>query len=627
MKLFISANILISLFIFGCEDTHKDGVCEVGRVYCIDGNASLCTHTKGTYKISWCEARGLSCVMDMGCRDCTPGTLVCDGQTVSLCEEDGWEKSARHTCDVEAGFVCSRGRCVDACKDAEENRSYLGCEYWAVDLDNAVVSSGSAAAQQFAVVVSNPGTVTAHVQVFRNTAPVDWPREVEKIAQVEIPPEGLRVIKLPALEVDGSPTGTFDEGTHSAITSHAYHIVSSAPIAAYQFNPLENVDVFSNDASILFPKGALDRNYLVLSWPQTIAETDNAANDFNNHLRAFLTIVATEPGTDVTVTLSTDIVGDGDRIPHGKKGDILTFDLDQYDVLNLETEGFLSDFTGSRISSDKPIAVFTGSEASDVPTWTHFAERQCCADHLEHQLFPTSAAGMSFVAPRTPPRTPAIAAAGGENAVIEESDIFRIMALYDNTTVFTSLPGRDGNFLLNSGEFKELDPFCDPIIESDKPIFVAQYSKGQKSIGVPLNLPGGDPSFVMIPPKEQWRDYYVFLTPDQYAFDFVTIVTPFGTEVTLDYLDLSSFECTKIQSRCGATVESVQGYEIHNCQLSFPLLNPDLPAGTNVEPGLQNDGYHVLRATKPVGLIISGFDKHVSYGYVGGMDLKRINIE
>jgi len=40
-----------------------------------------------------------------------------------------------------------------------------------------------------------------------------------------------------------------------------------------------------------------------------------------------------------------------------------------YDVLNLETGGFGADadFTGTRVDADKPVAVFSGSEASDVP--------------------------------------------------------------------------------------------------------------------------------------------------------------------------------------------------------------------------------------------------------------------
>ncbi|MBU1218649.1 IgGFc-binding protein [Myxococcota bacterium] len=623
----LMSGTVVFLVFFACTEKAVPGECERGRIYCDGNTAKQCTNPNGTYEERNCTVTNQRCVHSLGCRPCVPGAPVCSGQGVAVCDENGYPGEVIYSCDVSQNYSCSEGRCVDGCAEAIENRSYLGCEYWAVDLDNALVSSGNAASQQFSVVVSNPRNITARVTVERNIAPPGWPREIEILEEIDVPPEGLRVINLPSAEVDGSPFGTFNTGTHSAITSNAYRIRSTSPVAAYQFNPLENVSVFSNDASILFPVTALDNKYLVLSWPQTIADTDQPENDFGNHLRAFLTIVATKPGTDVSITLSTDIVGDGDRIPAAKAGQTIRFDLDQFDVLNLETGAFGADFTGSQITSDKPISVFTGSEASDVPMWETFGDRQCCADHLEHQLFPDSSAGSRFVLARTPPRTPAVANAGGQCAVIEESDVFRILALKDQTSVFTTMAPPNDNFMLSAGQYVDLDPYCDMVVESDKPLFVGQFMRGQGTTGIPLDLPGGDPSFIMVPPVEQWRDYYVFLTPDKYAFDFITIVVPYGTDITLDYRDISSYECTKKRASCYAQVDQSFNYEIINCQLSFPLIDPSLPPGENIEPWIQNDGYHVLRATKPVGLIVSGFDKHVSYGYVGGMDLTIINVD
>ena len=112
--------------------------------------------------------------------------------------------------------------------------------------------------------------------------------------------------------MDGSPPGEFDTGTHTALTRHAYRIHSTFPVVAYQFNPLENVNVFSNDASLLKPTEALtpigdelEPAYVALGWPQTIANSSDPDTNFSPQnpvsLRAFLTLVGTTPNTHVRV--------------------------------------------------------------------------------------------------------------------------------------------------------------------------------------------------------------------------------------------------------------------------------------------------------------------------------------
>ena len=85
-----------------------------------------------------------------------------------------------------------------------------------------------------------------------------------------------------------------------------------------------------------------------MSWPQTIADTNDPRTDFHKNLRAFLTIVGTEVGTDVTIRLSTDIVGSPD-IPAASRGDEIEISLGPFDVVNLETGDFGADFTGTAI--------------------------------------------------------------------------------------------------------------------------------------------------------------------------------------------------------------------------------------------------------------------------------------
>src|SRR5690606_16199789 len=130
-------------------------------------------------------------------------------------------------------------------------------------------------------------------------------------------------------------------------------------------------------------------------------------------LRAFLSIVGTEAGTHVTVTLGPEVrrvIGLGGR-PDGVPGDVWEFDIGPFDVINLETGGFNADFTGTIVEASRPVSVFTGSEASDAPRFDTLANRQCCADHLEEQIFPNDTLGQRFYIGRMPPRTVALNAA------------------------------------------------------------------------------------------------------------------------------------------------------------------------------------------------------------------------
>ncbi len=609
-----------------CGGESPSGDCEPGRTYCEGEVALTCRGDGLTYDETDCEDTDEVCHPGLGCVSCHPGGYFCVDDEVVQCTGDGVGYESVVECDVSAGQACYLGNCVDACEKARADRSYVGCEYWAVDLDNARISSSeNAAAQQFAVVVSNPSGMTAHVVVERNLADPGWPVLLEVLTEVDVPPQGLKIITLPWAEVDGSAPGTYDTGTHTALTSHAFRVRSNVPIVAYQFNPLENVDVFSNDASLLVPSSALDREYRVLGWPQTIADTDNPATDFHRNLRAFLTVVGIEQGTDVDITVTTDVVG-STAIPPMVAGETRTFHLGPFDVLNLETGDYLADFTGSLVVADNPVVVFSGNEASDVPYVPDLSTRQCCADHLEHQLFPLSSAGTEFVAARTPARTPAVAAAGAPISVLdEEPEYFRILATENNTMVVTTLEPPNDQFFLEAGEFVTLEAWCDFTITASQPIFVGQFPVSQGVVGIDLNIPGGDPTFILVPPVEQWRSVNVFLTPDKYAFDFIVVVAPRGTPVYLDHLPLPE-DCEVADPTCGGLPES-SPYVIYRCQLSFPIVRADLPAPDNVQDGYQNDGYHVLTADRPVGLVVFGFDKHVSYGYAGGLDLKKINVQ
>jgi hypothetical protein len=618
----------------------------VGAQRCALGKIQACGED-ASGKAAWadvtdCAVMGKVCAPTLlQCTACVPDEADCDGQKATLCRPDGSMADVTATCDTTTGNACREGICHNLCALAVTQRSNIGCEYWGADLDNAMISvTQNAAAQQYAIVVSNAQPdVPVHVQVYQDDSIPGAPNAPYEVAAATIAPYNLQVFKLGPREIDGSPPGQFNSGRDTALTRKAYKIVSDFPVSAYQFNPLDNVNVFSNDASLLKPREALavDTNdllprYVVAGWPQTIAVTDDPNTNFNPaapiNLRAYLAIIGTHENTTVRVHTRAGVVAGG-PIPATPIGGVVEATLGPYDVLNLETGDFNADFTGSIIEANEAVAVFSGSEASDAPHFQVLAQRQCCADHLENQLDPIRTAGKSFAIAHNPSRTRAVHAAGANLAVNPEPDFVRfVSASTTGATLRTTLPPPNDSIVLQFlGDFAEVTAYGDFVATSTDGVHVSQVMPSQDAAGVPRGLPGGDPSLVIYPPTEQYRTNYVFLTPDKYVFNFVAIVAPPDATVYLDHTTPQELGCETAPGDGLTDAQrgsSTPPWVVYRCQISFPVIDPTKMAPNNVSPGIQNSGVHLVDADQPVGVIVSGFDSYVSYAYAGGTDLREI---
>ncbi|MFO0569313.1 MAG: hypothetical protein U0263_26885 [Polyangiaceae bacterium] len=163
-------------------EEHAAPLCKVGEMRCTTG-VERCS--KSGDGLAWtvvndCAASGLVCVPDRWeCKTCLPNARRCDGQDTLLCDGEGNHETKLETCDTTQGTACRAGQCVNLCSKAKQERSNVGCEYWAVDLDNANVGAGlNAAAQQYSVVVSNPQPdVFADVVVERDDSAPGQPNQ------------------------------------------------------------------------------------------------------------------------------------------------------------------------------------------------------------------------------------------------------------------------------------------------------------------------------------------------------------------------------------------------------------------------------------------------------------------
>ncbi|MFN0250599.1 MAG: IgGFc-binding protein [Kofleriaceae bacterium] len=601
-------------------------ICVDGMHMCLGSTYQVCSGGQWMTQQE-CTA---ACDLQLGCVECIPGSNVCENGNVHSCTAAGEIGPETEACT--GSNVCQNGQCVDACVAAATSRSYTGCEYWAVDLDNAVevynpppcspssnpgraisipavcmnasnVSAGTcdppgdacpagytcqaatvcafdATHAPFAIVVSNPQARAVDVTV---TAPDGTTTFTTNVAA------GAVQALMPQAPPNNIADQSIDE---SGIQKKAYKVTSTLPIVAYQFNPLDNVDVFSNDASLLVPRAAFDVEYYAM----TRATLDRRAlAPGKNPYRGYVSIVAWQDGTVVEVTPSALTTAGPSQAAIAANAPTM-FTLNAHDVLTLQAAG-TGDLTGTRIratgATPAPIGVFGGHEATGfgeamappqilVPTRSN----ACCADHLEDMMFPTSTWGKTFAIARSQPR-------GGH-----ELDVIRIMAQKQGTTV-TFAPAPTGTCnTLGPGAFCEVKISVDTVVTASEPVLIGHYLQSNIwTDGFPFGGGGtvgeGDPSMAIAVPTEQYRTDYTILVPSQYAKNFVSITAPMTGGILVDGNPV--------------TMTAFGQYRAARVPVTA--------------------GQHKIVCPGACGVEVYGYSDAVSYMFAGGLDLKQIVIQ
>lgn len=493
------------------------------------------------------------------------------------------------------------------CAAALEAQSYIGCEYWPTATSNSQLDKKF----KFAVVAANPTGTDATVTVERQGA---------QVAQVPVTAGGLEVIELPWV--------TELQAGSALAAGGAYRVTSSVPITLYQFNPLEfrqppgtcdesqllSCFSYTNDASLLLPKSALRGEHYVVSYPALHFGTSGPLGAEWTNLPGLMSVTATEDGTTVRVRTSAHVAA-GPGVAALGAGAQATYQMNAGDVLQLTTAALPDepiaapgrtctvvpdifetdyycpapkewDLTGSYVDADKPVAVLGGHECTFIP----FDKRAC--DHLEESIFPVEALGQDLIV--TSPRE---VGSIGSGQGTPDYHFVRVLSAADGNAITFDPPSvyPNTNVVLDAGKWIEVGPILEDFrILADNKILVAQYVSGQEFAG---NAEAGDPAMSVAIPTEQYRVAYTFLAPTTYTHNFVNIVAPAGTAITLD----------------GATVPAGE-------------FQPIGGSGYSVARHKIDGGVHNMHGTKNFGIVVYGYASYTSYMYPGGLNLETITI-
>jgi hypothetical protein len=522
----------------------------------------------------------------LGEQGCVDGK-ICVGQDIYACDASGKATSKVGDCPG-ADQACIGGACRTGCDAVATVGSNVGCEFWAVDLDQEYDGSNDAAGAAWGVVIANPGTQPADVLIEQNDASPGQPTKVSLAKHILVSSGNVETVVMPTREVDGSLMGK-NEGAGTVLSSRAFRITSSAPVVIYQLNAL--AQTFSNDGSLLIPRNGLGKVHRVLSYPTGNPISIIAGMPVS---RAYITVVGVESGTSVTVKTSTPTKA-GPPYPAFAKDGVVTVTLGAFDVLNLESDGLPGDFSGSTVIADKPVVVFTGTELSGAPNTNKTPNipqppgggGTCCLDHLEEQLFPVESYGKKFAIPHS-----AIRSTTG----YVEPDVIRIMGVAAPATIKTNLPAPDDNFTLNPGQVRETWTQTDFVLESTEPVAVSQILVSGEQVDGAYT---GDPSLTIFPAVDQFRSNYLFAVPKSWDSNYIVVTMPKGAAIKIDGAPIPSSCATRTMGTVGGT-----DYESHTC----PLMA----------------GPHALTGDKAFGITAYGYGRAGSYAFVGGANVTKI---
>ena len=251
----------------------------------------------------------------------------------------------------------------------------------------------------------------------------------------------------------------------NVVAEKALLVYANEPVSAYFLNRL----IHTTDMSYLLDVSALGVEYRVLGWHAGFPVTQ-------------LSMTAVEDNTNLIIEFST-------TLPTGQfAGESYPFELNKGQSIYFAAPNG-RDFTGTKVVANKPLAVFSGAQCTNVPV----AVSAC--DHIFSYIPPVDHWDTEYVIAET---------AGAGRA----GNLVRILAHYDQTEVVVNgVPVAT----LNAGEFHQLDSANDLHIVSSKPVLVGQFLKGFSATGK------GDPAFSVVPGIGQTLRDYVYTAPVNFA--------------------------------------------------------------------------------------------------------------
>jgi hypothetical protein len=503
-----------------------------------------------------------------------------------------------------------------------QNKSTIGCDYYSVDPDIIDAAKGAC----FAAFIANTWNAPVQIQVERQGQMLNAQSfsyipvgTGQNTTYTPLPSTGLAPGEVAIVflgETTGVSIGACPAGVNVAYQGdasvsgtglgYAFHIMTSAPVVAYDIFPYGGGQAAATSATLLLPTTAWDTNYIAVdAYRQSVIAGPSGA-------QPSIDIVAAQDGTIVTISPVAAIVG-GNGVMPAAAGMPTMYPLQKGQYLQFSQP---AELTGSVIQSNFPIGHWGGASCLNIDVST------AACDSAHQQIPPIKALGHEYVAVRYRNRFP------GQ----EESPPWRVVGAVDGTLLtWDPAPPSMAPLTLKSGElveFRSSGPFSVKSQDDKHPFYMSAHMTGCQETDPTESDCRGDPEFVNVIPPQQYLSDYVFFTDPTYPETNLVIIR---SKTAMGFQDVT-LDCAGV----------LTGWMPIGNAGQYQYTRADLQTGDFMKVGNCDNGRHEIKSTGPFGLAVWGwgsaatggsfgfsgngfYSQAVSYAYPAGASVQPIN--
>ncbi len=406
-------------------------------------------------------------------------------------------------------------------------------------------------------------------------------------------PNVIYVFKKPAFNYalrGYNLSGTISNNNYTEkIVDLSFVVKADYPVQVYGHSQAK----LTSESFNVLPIESLGKNYLVLAYNANVSNFYDAAQQTPSQFA----IVATEDNTSVEIIPSVPTYYNGNKTQQ------ITMNSGQVYMVQSLNEGDDPDLSRTSIKSDKPIAVFSGQQRTQVPY--NVKGNNVSRDYIVEQMPPVESwSNEAIVVPFPTPSK--------MEASDRIYDKYRIIAAFDNTELYVD------NILLanlNKGEIFEDDLRFPIHIKANSPIMAAAY---KRSSGISISSPEyrGDPLLQIIPTPNQFGESYRFIAIQAYEYDEYSGLNPKYNKVYDEHFITVITEPENVSSL------SLDGNPVN------PLIFKPIEGSNYRYAHIKiNEGTHQMSGNLAFGLFVCGYGNANSYGYFSGVVVKRDDYE